>query len=138
MSSAPVRRSQAATPASADDAASTSCFGCGGGAMSNGEGFRVLLVDFFTIPGGRDTGAYPSSPNKAAWLGRRRPSSFPQNTAAFTERNEGVGKRRNSNFGFSSLRPRSAVPRRNYSRRGRGTDRALTPLSRWGSSTVEG
>ena len=38
MSSAPVRRSQAATPASADDAASTSCFGCGGGAMSNEEG----------------------------------------------------------------------------------------------------
>jgi hypothetical protein len=33
-----VRRSQAATPASADDAASTSCFGCGGGAMSSGEG----------------------------------------------------------------------------------------------------
>lgn len=37
MSSAPVRRSQAATPASADDAASTNCFGCGGGAMSSGN-----------------------------------------------------------------------------------------------------
>jgi hypothetical protein len=41
ISSAPVRRSQAATPASAEDAANTSCFG-GGGAMSRGEGFRVL------------------------------------------------------------------------------------------------